>query len=535
MSSNLKQDTLYNPKNVVACCKIYDSKSLLFNGITCKCTSIWKSLYKKFNWVTILLYNSNGDTIYIETTRDVDRRIKNLLKCEWFNLENSRIGISVALGENILINLFKPTRNLLLGKKYESDLLCIGGSTLVYRKLYNISSTKLLQNKLLQNKKYNNSAGILFTTIPNKFIDHPLDWCFKVDVDICNCRFLCGYRQLLNTWTGSRYEWYPIELSNVKKEYIQQQQQQWTLPLDIPINIGNKKFVDYVFDNRVIVDENTRVGYKKAIHGLLDIGLLENIDCVESNIYFLEQRYTKSTLKQQILVLRIYLRHLSILEFSNKSILHSYTREYQKLITDYNNILQDQQKNSREAENWVTLEDLEIVYNKLKNIDTTNENSNSFQEYFGIKLLLFQQTLRNDYGTLKYKNFDKDTDNYVNDNEIIWNDYKTRKKHGRVSFPVKEALLQDFAFIIEKRIAQGSENGFIFINKNGQGMGNNNFGVMIRNVLKTHLQKSIGVQMIRKIKVSDARKNDLTLKQEQELAKDMMHTSGTSRTVYRKI
>ena len=522
MVYNLKNvDKLYNSKNVVTCCKRYDSVYLLKTGIDCDCKNTSKLLGKLYNWCTILLYKENT-LLYIETTLDIQRRLRDLEKIEY--LKNTRVHVSVTLGENILSNLLKPEKNELLGKKIESDSRCIG-KKLECIKVFDIipKNTKNVLNIHM------NNVGIIICGF--KYLED--DWCLKIDSISCKCDVACRYRMMINKWKGKEL-WYPLNISELKMEYKKEMNKRKYERIDFPIH--SKEFCNNIFEKRVCVEKKTRDGYIKVINGLHDVGVLKDASNIKNIIEYLKKRYTKSTLKQQLLVMKIYIKSLMIEEEYNRDeLLDCYTEEYKRVSNDYNISLNNQEKNNREKDNWATMDDLKETYEKT--VLNKDKSEREYQEYLGIKLVLYQQTIRNDYGSLKYNNINKDMDNYIDMDkmEIIWNDYKTKKKHGRIVYKLKEELKDDIKEIILKRKRENDETGYIFLTKNSKGMGNDNFGSMIRNVLKTSLNKHIGVQMIRKIKISDARKNDLTIKEEQELANDMMHTSETSRRIYRKI
>jgi hypothetical protein len=518
---------VYNPKHVVKCkCKVYSSRDLLVVGITCGCKNVLlKQLEKKYNWVTFLLYSPVNDSIiYIETNKTISRRINDLSKTKsWVN--ESIIRVNVQFGEDLFLGFYKPKYNeYYIGTKRESNLYC-------------------LDSKLTE--KY---VPLPISPPFTKTKDIDSNWCY-IDVD-CLHMVPCKIQQVWNDWKNDMgidkidkidkiekiERWDPLDKSMIKKEYQLKTYKHVKYNPNVTISF-TKDFCFNIIEN-VDVKEKSLQGYKNVLSSLISNGFIDYIYFPSILMDILKKRYSKATVKQQVLVVKIFLDNLDMLDASGiynyNDILEEYNDIHRHLNSNQHSDNDDQKKSTRQESNWTSWESLENVLHQLQD-NITGVDDIKYQEYLGLKLLLHQQSTRNDYCTLKFQDYDSEKDNYIDieKNEIVWNDYKTVSTHGKNVIDIKEKVKRPLKEWINKK--KGENVNYLFMTKNKTQMSKDNFGLMIREIFKRHLGKNIGVQMIRVIKVSEARKGELTIKEENELAKEMMHSSIISRRVYRKV
>lgn len=130
-------------------------------------------------------------------------------------------------------------------------------------------------------------------------------------------------------------------------------------------------------------------------------------------------------------------------------------KEYRDLMLDdikeYNKEEGKQTKTDKQKENWVEKDELEKIYNEYEVLTKLlykkkSLNSNDLQEIqnFIILNLLGGKYIpprrSKDYVDLKIKNIDKDEDNYIDKNKIIFNSYKTAKTYGRQEIDIPKPL-----------------------------------------------------------------------------------------------
>jgi len=114
----------------------------------------------------------------------------------------------------------------------------------------------------------------------------------------------------------------------------------------------------------------------------------------------------------------------------------------------YNAKMKTNNKSEAEEENWVTKEEIQNIFNKLKanatrlykNNDLSMGDLQDIQDFIIICLLggVFIPPRRSlDYVNFKIKNINVDNDNYIVKNEMVFNRYKTDKFYNqqRVEIP----------------------------------------------------------------------------------------------------
>jgi hypothetical protein len=121
-------------------------------------------------------------------------------------------------------------------------------------------------------------------------------------------------------------------------------------------------------------------------------------------------------------------------------------KDYRELMLDdikkYNKEQNKQEKNETQKENWVENNEILDIHKKmLKDIKLlykkdilTNSDLQTIQNFVIISLLggIYIPPRRSkDYVDFKIKNIDKEKDNYLDKNKLIFNSYKTAKFYGR--------------------------------------------------------------------------------------------------------
>jgi len=120
-------------------------------------------------------------------------------------------------------------------------------------------------------------------------------------------------------------------------------------------------------------------------------------------------------------------------------------------IKEYNKEMAKQEKNKTQEENWVNNDDLTTIYNELlktanilyKKPKLTNADYQEIQNYIIMSLLggfYIPPRRSKDYVNFKIKNIDKNEDNYMDKNKLIFNSYKTAKTYGQQNLDIPKAL-----------------------------------------------------------------------------------------------
>lgn len=133
---------------------------------------------------------------------------------------------------------------------------------------------------------------------------------------------------------------------------------------------------------------------------------------------------------------------------SGGKIADDYRSKMNEDVSAYNAEIQKQTKSDTQQENWVETSEIEEVFRNLENdakvlykkANKSVSDLQAIQNYIIVALSsgLFIPPRRSlDYVNFKIKNIDREKDNYLDKNEMVFNSYKTAKTYGqqRVSIP----------------------------------------------------------------------------------------------------
>lgn len=120
-------------------------------------------------------------------------------------------------------------------------------------------------------------------------------------------------------------------------------------------------------------------------------------------------------------------------------------------VNEYNKEMSTQQKTETQEKAWLSDDDINNAFSKLKdNANTiykkktyTTRDLQDLQDYIIMCLLsgIFIPPRRSlDYTEFKIKNIDKDTDNYLDKNELAFNSYKTSRFYGLQKLEIPKEL-----------------------------------------------------------------------------------------------
>ena len=211
-----------------------------------------------------------------------------------------------------------------------------------------------------------------------------------------------------------------------------------------------------------------------------------------------------------------------------------------------NNYYQEQKKSIKENDNWISLKELQRFNKNQRTILSTmsdkfksKPDSKKLRDYLLTSLYVLDVNnhppRRVDYNVkLANKNTELDSNNnyLVIKNKstkyFVFNQYKTDKTYGTQTFPVSKKLNA----VINIYLKYNPDNKYLFQNNNGE------------NITKSHLQKlithsfkdtgkTIGVNMLRHIVISDTIDTGDKLKEKQDIAEKMGH-SVTTQELYKK-
>lgn len=206
---------------------------------------------------------------------------------------------------------------------------------------------------------------------------------------------------------------------------------------------------------------------------------------------------------------------------------NDYRKEMIGDIKDYTADAKKMEKSATQEANWVTQDEIKNIYNEHKQdamscYKKSKLNMNdlqTIQQYIILCLLsgIFIAPRRSlDYTEFKISNIDKETDNYLDKNELVFNKYKTAKFYNeqRVSCP-KELLS------ILKKWIKTNNNEYLLFDSNGEKL----TSVKLNQRLEKIFGKKCSVNLLRHSFLTDRFGDEIERsKKMNEVAEDM----GTS-------
>jgi integrase len=190
-----------------------------------------------------------------------------------------------------------------------------------------------------------------------------------------------------------------------------------------------------------------------------------------------------------------------------------------KEITDTK--LQNQTKTEEQKENWLENDDIQSIIDQLKKNAMTTYKKKEFnptdlqeiQKYVLVSLMggiYIPPRRAKDYFDFKVKNIDREKDNYLDKNELVFNSYKTAKTYGeqRVTIP------KELKSILSKWI-KSNPTDYLFFDYNGNQLD----AIKINQRLNAIFKKKVGINQLRKTYLSG--KYAHTIQTEKDKKEDM--------------
>jgi hypothetical protein len=223
-----------------------------------------------------------------------------------------------------------------------------------------------------------------------------------------------------------------------------------------------------------------------------------------------------------------------------------YYKNQIKIFRDNNNIKimnEDNEKNEKLNEKWISYIELTDIFNKYydKYINIIkNKTVVKINDYYDIQnmvifsfYILIEPVRSYEIATLKYQNFNKNTDNYIDliNNKIVFNQYKTSKFYKQTSINLSDN--HKLINLIKLFIPFKQNNQFI-----GDYLFNSNDNTLldsssIMKRLHRIIGKPISSSTIRKIYLSDNYNLD-DVKKLNNTAKNMMNSTNVIQKNYIK-
>ena len=205
-----------------------------------------------------------------------------------------------------------------------------------------------------------------------------------------------------------------------------------------------------------------------------------------------------------------------------------YRKEMLQDIKDYTDGMKDQEKSESQKENWVSKDDIMNLYNEHKQDAMACYKKNglnmndlqTIQNYIILSLLggLFIAPRRSlDYTEFKIKNINKDDDNYLDKNDLVFNKYKTARFYNEQRVNCPKELLS-----ILKKWIKNNENDYLLIDSNGGKL----TSVKLNQRLNKIFSKNCSVNILRHVYLTDKFGDEIEKGKQMSKTAEAMGTSS---------
>lgn len=205
-------------------------------------------------------------------------------------------------------------------------------------------------------------------------------------------------------------------------------------------------------------------------------------------------------------------------------------------IKEFNAEISKQEKTESQKQSWIEEDELKGICeqykkhadNLFKKPKKTMSDLQDIQNYIILTLLsgeFISPRRSKDFVDFKIKNLDKEKDNYLEGNNLVFNSYKTAKTYGKQTIPIPPKLKS----ILKKWIGINETENLLF-DTNGNKLSN----VKLNQRLNKIFGKKASVNALRHTFLTE--KHGDTIKKNKELEKDMkdMGSSLNMSSVYIK-
>ncbi len=288
--------------------------------------------------------------------------------------------------------------------------------------------------------------------------------------------------------------------------------------------------------DRTYPNPKTRDNYISRLRGLLkhldNKPLLEVL--LDPDTYYpqIQKAYPSLTTRKNVLTTLLSLFREDE-ELKAKSDIQA---KWKKLHDDLSKLQEAKIKRSepedKQVEKYTSYEEIEEKYQQLKKRGYHDTERHSMQ-FLLISIIVNLRPKRADLGAIKiYRDTDprKTDENYVvlrkkGSSYLVMNLYKTSKYHQTVEEDLPDGLVRD----IEVSLSRWPRE-HLFRKDDGLPMSNNTYSAFVKKTFEDFFGRATGVSLLRHIYITEKLDfDDMTLEEQDEEAKLMLHTSGLQR------
>jgi hypothetical protein len=292
------------------------------------------------------------------------------------------------------------------------------------------------------------------------------------------------------------------------------------------------KILEAVYPNK-----KTLENYGSRLRGLLKKmepttlqSILENPDTHYKKI---QEGYPSLTTRKNVLtVLLVLFREDADLKENHKQAHEKWKKLHDDLVKLQDARIRRSEPEQKQVEKYTSFEEIEAKYKDLKK-RTFHDTERHSMQFLLLSILVHIRPKRADLGSIKiYRDKDprKTDENYIilrktGTSYLVMNMYKTSQYYQTVEEDLPEGLVRDIETSIQRWPRE-----YLFRKDDGEPMSNNTYSVFVKTTFQDFFGRATGVSLLRHIYITEKLNfDDMTLEEQGEEAKLMLHTSGLQR------
>jgi len=289
--------------------------------------------------------------------------------------------------------------------------------------------------------------------------------------------------------------------------------------------------------DKAFANVKTRENYKSRLRGLTKslneadpLIVLKSPDTYYPKLQTLYPSF--STRKNMLTLILVLYREDDQLKAENPAAAAKWKQFHDDLVRIQEAKVRRSEPEAKQIEKYTSYEEINDKYRELKGKTPHNTLKSSLQ-FLLLSMLVHLRPKRADLGAVKiYMEDDprKTDENYIvlrseGTSYLVMNLYKTSKYYQTVEEDLTDELTAD----LRKSLARHPRN-YVFTKENGEPMSNNTYSVFVKNIFEQLFGRATGVSLLRHIYITEKLDfDDMTLQEQEDEAKLMLHTSGLQR------
>ena len=283
-------------------------------------------------------------------------------------------------------------------------------------------------------------------------------------------------------------------------------------------------------------NKKTRDNYESRIRNLLKklnpVTLQDILEHPDTHYPAIQKSYVSLTTRKNLLtVLLVLFREEKEFQEAHKHAHERWKKLHDDLVKHQDAKIRRSEPEAKQIEKYTSFEEIEKKYRELKK-RTYHDTERHSMQYVLLSVLVHLRPKRADLGSIHIvRNDPRVTDkNYLvlrksGPSYLVMNMYKTSAYYQTVEEDLPEGLVRD----IETSLTRWPRS-YLFRKDDGEPMSNNTYSAFVKATFQDFFGRATGVSLLRHIYISEKLNFDnMTLEEQGEEAKLMLHTSGLQR------